>query len=395
MTKDGVAVDSRLAAAVAAKAHGERLNVAAECASLGVSRQTFYKYLARFRADGVQGLFPRSRAPIRHSSETSATVCEAVIRARKELDDAGADIGAISIRWRLEAQQVTPLPSRATVHRILVRHGLVTAQPKKRPKASTRRFAAPFPNAMWQLDAFQYQLATGRVVWVIQILDDCSRLDLADRAAPSENGVDVWAAVETAAGRYGLPVAVLTDNGSSLNGSRRGFTTDLERRLRGLGVTPIATSIDHPQCNGKNERVHKTAQRWLRKQPPAADLPQLQALLDTYRNWYNTQRRHQGIGGLTPRQRWDLAGRARPNGTPIPQPPLITHPRVSPRGAVQVDSHEVALAKRHAGQQATVFRVDDHVTVFIGSTLIRTLEIDRSRDYQPSGIKPPGGSRRR
>ena len=39
---------------------GERLNVAAECVGLGVSRKTFYKYVVRFRAEGVEGFYPRS-----------------------------------------------------------------------------------------------------------------------------------------------------------------------------------------------------------------------------------------------------------------------------------------------------------------------------------------------
>ena len=381
-------MDSKLAAAVAAKARGDVMDVAAECAALGVSRQTFYKCLGRFRAEGVEGFFPRSRAPLSSPSLTSAVVVEAIVRARKELDEEGGDNGAISIRWRLEGEGVDPLPSRATVHRVLVRLGQVVAQPKKRPKKSTRRFVAPFPNAMWQIDGFEYQLAGGRRVVIIQIVDDCSRLDLADLAAVSENSEDVWVAVQAAIAAYGLPVTVLTDNGSAFNGSRRGFTTALETRLRALGVTPIATSVAHPESTGKNERVHKTLRRWLSKQPAATNLTELQALLDRYRHWYNHHRRHQSLGGLTPQQRWDLADQTRPDGTPIPAPPVITRPTVSPRGAIGVDGHEIGLAKRWAGKQALVFRSGDHVTVFIGADNVRTLDLDRTRDYQPSGIKP-------
>ncbi len=368
------------------------MNVAAECVALGVSRQTFYKYLARFRAAGVDGFFPRSRAPVSSPSLTSPAVVEATVRARKELDEEGGDNGAISIRWRLEDQGLVPLPSRATVHRVLVRLGHVVAQPKKRPKKSTRRFAAAFPNAMWQMDGLEYRLTSGRRVVVIQIEDDCSRLDLADRAAISENSEDVWAAVQAAIGGYGVPRTMLTDNGSAFNGHRRGFTTALETRLRALGVVPISSSVSHPGTTGKNERVHKTLRRWLSKQPTAANLTELQALLDTYRDWYN-HRRHQALGGLTPQQRWDLADRARPDGTPIPAPPVITRPTVSPRGAIGVDGHEVGLAKRHAGARTVVFRSGDHVTIFIGAEHIRTLDLDRTRDYQPSGIKPPGRRR--
>lgn len=365
------------------------MNVTAECVGLGVSRQTFYKYLARFRAEGVEGFFPRSRAPVSTPSLTSPVVADAIVKARKELDEDGGDIGAISVRWRLEDEGVAPLPSRATVHRVLVRRGQVVAQPKKRPRASTRRFAAPFPNAMWQMDSCDYTLAGGTVVAIIQLEDDCSRVDLADRAAPSENSDDVWATFEAAAGEYGLPRTVLTDNGSAFNGHRRGFTAALEKRLRALGVIAISSSRCHPQTCGKNERVHQTLKRWLRRQPQAYTLDELQALLDRYRVFYNN-RRHQALGGLSPQQRWDLADRARPDGTAIPEPPIITRPTASPRGAIGVDGHEIGLAKRFAGQQTVVFRSGDHVTVFMGAENIRTLDLDRTRRYQPSGTKPSG-----
>ena len=62
-----------------------------------------------------------------------------------------------------------------------------------------------------------------------------------------------------------------------------------------------------------------------------------------------------------------------------------------PRGAVGVDGCEISLAKRFAGQQATVFRTGDHAVVFVGAQAVRTLELDRSRRYQPSGINPRTG----
>ena len=123
MARDGVAVDSRLVAAVVAKARGDAVSVTAECAVLGVAPKTFYKYLRRFRAEGVEGFFPRSRAPLTHPTRFPAAVEDAAVRARKELDEDGADCGAISVRWRLEDDGVWPLPSRATVHRILLRRG--------------------------------------------------------------------------------------------------------------------------------------------------------------------------------------------------------------------------------------------------------------------------------
>jgi len=358
--------------------------VAAVCRELGIARKTFYKYLGRFNAEGVEGLFPRSRRPLRSPSATPPAVADVIVRARKELAEEGADNGAISIGWRLEEAGMAAVPARATIHRVLVRRGQVVAQPRKRPRQGRyRRFEAPRPNAMWQMDGLVTGLADGRTAVVIQIVDDHSRLDLACRGAGSENGEDAWAAFQTAAGRYGLPRVLLTDNGTALNGRRRGYTAELERRVRALGVKPVPSSVGHPQTCGKNERAHSTLRRWLAKQPPAEDLAQLQALLEIYREWYNTKRRHQALGGLTPQQRWDLADKVHSDGSPIPPPPEITHRTVGPRGAIGVDGHEVGLGSRLRGAQATVFRTGDHVTVFIGAEHIRSLDLDRSRRYQP------------
>lgn len=395
MVSDGVAVHPKVAAAVAARAHGDRFNVTAFCVQAGISPKTFYKYLARFEAEGIKGLYPRSRAPRSSPTLTSAAVEEEIVRVRKELDERGecGDNGAVSIRWRLQDQGMTSPPSRATIHRVLLRRGLVVASPRKRPNASRyRRFEMASPNDMWHMDSFQYRFSdTGGTAAIIQIGDDCSRFDLADVAAVSENSSDVCAAVRAAIGRYGLPQRMLTDNGAAFNGHRQGFTTALETMLRGLGVTPISTSNGHPQTNGKNERGHHTLQRWLQRQPPAGDLRDLQTLLDHYRGWYNN-RRHQALGGLTPQQRWDLAAKARPDGTPIPAPPMITRHTVSPRGAIGVDSVEIGLAKRWAGSTAVCFRSGDHAVIFINNVVVRTLDIDRSRDYQPTGINPKTGN---
>ena len=393
MTRDGVAVDAKLAAAVAAKARGESFNVTGLCRELGISPKTFYKYLDRFRVEGVEGFFPRSRAPKSSPSLTEAAVEDEILRVRKELDGRGecGDNGPLSIRWRLQDQGMRSAPSRATIARVLQRRGLVVPQPQKRPNSSKhRRFEMKSPNEMWHMDSFGYTLVGGAGSGqVIQLGDDCSRLDLADRAAVSENSTDVCATTQTAIGRYGLPQRMLTDNGSAFNGHRQGFTSQLESMLLSLGVTPISTSNGHPQTNGKNERGHSTLQRWLARQPQAATLAELQTLLDVYRPWYNN-RRHQALDGLTPQQRWDLADQVRHDGTPIPPPPMITRHTVSPRGSIGVDAVEIALAKRWAGRQAVCFRSGDHAVIFIGAVNVRTLDIDRTVDYQPSGISPTG-----
>ena len=195
------------------------------------------------------------------------------MRARKELDEEGWDAGAEQISvldlptTPRSGRPASAVPSRATINRILARRGQIVRVPQRRPHRSRHRFEAAQPNTMWQMDGFEYTLAQGRIVMILQIIDDCSRFDLALRVAPSENGPDVWAAVVHAVERYGLPARFLTDNGTAFSGRRRGWISPLEENLRALGVHPITSSVAHPQTCGKNERAHATVLKWLRKRP--------------------------------------------------------------------------------------------------------------------------------
>ena len=95
-------------------------------AEVGVSRQSLHAWVQRYRAAGLPGLVDRSRRPRRSPSQ-----------AGPELEARVCDLRRTHPRWggqrilhELMRGPGPParLPSRATVHRILVRHGLVTAR---------------------------------------------------------------------------------------------------------------------------------------------------------------------------------------------------------------------------------------------------------------------------
>lgn len=81
MAQKVTAMDIRMAAALA----GQVQNVSAFCVENKISRQTFYKYRARFAEDGLTGLAARSRRPLTIPGQTSAEVEELVLRRRKQL----------------------------------------------------------------------------------------------------------------------------------------------------------------------------------------------------------------------------------------------------------------------------------------------------------------------
>ncbi len=65
---------------------------------------------------------------------------------------------AVTVEKRSVAKVATRL-SRATINRILTRHGVVTPEPEKRPKSSYLRFQAAMPNECWASDFTHYRLA--------------------------------------------------------------------------------------------------------------------------------------------------------------------------------------------------------------------------------------------
>lgn len=388
MARDGEAVDPAFAAAVASFVQGERFKVAARCRELGVSRERFYKYVRRFQAEGVEGFFPRSRRPLSSPTRLPVAAQDVLIEVRKHEADAGWDYGADAVRMVLATQperwpEGRPLPARSTINRVFEDRGQLAKVPQRAPRRRPRRFQRERVNELWQYDGFEWRLADGVKVVVLHLTDDCSRLDLALQVARSENSNQVWEAFCVAADRYGLPAAVLTDNGTAFSGRRRGWTGAFEANLTDLSIRSITSRVHHPQTCGKNERAHQRVLKWLRRQPAASDATELQRQLDTYRQGYN-HRPNQVLDGLSPKQRYDLGPAAGPLLPGTLQPPLhLTRHLVSTTGSIAVDSTLIGVGRRHSHAPAVAFRRGDLVSVFINDQLIRTLVIDRTRHYQP------------
>jgi transposase InsO family protein len=143
-------------------------------------------------------------------------------------------------------------------------------------------------------------------VEILNWIDDHSRYLLAATAHRPVTGPVVVAAFRQVIDQYGLPAAVLSDNGlvytTRFAGGRRGTTTrnGFETELARLGVQQKNSSPNHPQTCGKVERLHQTLKKWLAKRPRARTLAELQAQLDTFRSQYNEQRPHRALGRKTP-----------------------------------------------------------------------------------------------
>src|SRR6516162_2886773 len=97
------------------------------CAEFGITRTTGYRWWDRYQKQGVTGVEERSRRPHHSPGRTPRDIEQRVVAMRKDRPDWGAR----KINYRLKEEGVS-LPS-GTIHRILLRHGLVRDQDRHRP----------------------------------------------------------------------------------------------------------------------------------------------------------------------------------------------------------------------------------------------------------------------
>ena len=375
----------------------------------GVSQGWISKLMTRYRTEGEAAFEPRSRAPKTSPTATPPATTALILSLREQLATTGHDAGAETICWHLAHHHHTVV-SRATVHRILTRHGHVTPEPKKRPKSSYIRFQAEQPNETWQSDFTHYRLTQpdgtpGTDVEIITWLDDHSRYALHISAHTRITATIVANTFTETAGQHDYPASTLTDNGMVYTvrfAGGKGGRTQLEHELRRLGITQKNGRPNHPTTQGKVERFQQTMKNWLRAQATQpTSLTELQVQLDQFADEYNTTRPHKS---LPHRATPATAYTARPKATPGTDRSTDTHDRVredrvSKAGNVTLRHngrlHHIGLGRTYAGTYVLLLVEDLNIRVVDTATgeLLRELTLDPTRDYQPTR-RPPGPQKR-
>ena len=215
------------------------------------------------------------------------------------------------------------------------------------------------------------------------IKDDCSRTQVANLAWPAEDVDGAWECVARGIDAFGLPQMLLSDNSLAFSGKLHHMVVMLEKNLARLGINAITSRPWHPQTCGKNERGHQTLQRWLAARPPAANLVELQQLLDQYQAAFN-QRPHQGLdANQTPLERRIAKARHQPVAAgPVDEPTIVRHCQGRRGGYLSWNGLHIAIGRELAGHTLLVFATGDHLLIFYKHHLVRELTLDRSRRYQ-------------
>jgi len=282
------------------------------CRRFGISRAKGYKWLARYGAAGRAGLTDRSRRPHNSPNRTPEAMEAEVLRIRAENNNAwgGRKIAKVLDRSGLES-----VPAASTITAILRRHGKLAAGHSEHP-GRYQRFEREEPNELWQMD-FKGDFAIGHGrCYPLTVLDDHSRYALGLAACSNHQDNTVRHCLIAIFRRYGLPLAMLMDNGSPWGDPGCERHTRFTIWLMRLGIKVSHGRPFHPQTQGKDERFHRSLKAEVLNGKSFGDLAQCQRAFDKWRPIYNNERPHEALDLGVPAKRYRMSPRAYPEDLP-------------------------------------------------------------------------------
>ena len=273
------------------------------CEEIGVSKSTLSKWIKSYEEEGDAGLRdkPRSGGP----RKVPERVRQEIIAEKKKDSKLGVKrIAQILMR------RFIPV-SKETVRQTLHEEKLIDPPKKKRKKndAKPRFFERATPNQMWQTDIMTFRLG-GKNAYMIGYIDDYSRYLVGLEIFRSQTADNVIELFRRAAGEYGIPKELLSDNGRQYTNWRG--TTRFEKELKKERIKHIKSQPHHPMTLGKIERFWQTVLSEYIQRAQFDSFEQARERIALWVKYYNFRRPHQGIGGLCPADRFfEVAGELR------------------------------------------------------------------------------------
>lgn len=346
------------------------------CREYGISAKTGYKWRERFLKGGVGGLEERSRKPHGHADALlEGVVCEIV-----KLKGRHPFWGPRKIRELYRRAHGGEMPSESSFKRVLERAGL-TEKRKARSGGGSGRLESgrvgKAPNEVWTVD-FKgwWKDREGLRVEPLTVRDEHSRMVLEVRLMENSRTEAVRACFEELFGRYGLPGAIRSDNGSPF-ATRRGVLglSRLSAWWLALGIDLERGRPGRPQDNGAHERMHCDIYRELERGRLGRD----QAAFDLWRETFNRERPHEGLGMKMPAEVYRRSDR-RYEGTPdeLDYGTMLSRRVDRTTGVVQYRKRRVMISTALAGWNVGLKPGEDGlVEVWFGRVLLGHMDPER------------------
>jgi transposase InsO family protein len=328
----------------------EGTNISELCRRFGVSRKTGYKFLKRYHREGLRGLFDYSRRPLNSPNATDPKIEKMILDLREEHECWG---GRKLKRW-LEKQGHRNIPSPSTITAILQRNGYIDPGESEKHKA-WQYFEAERPNDLWQMDFKGHFPVAEGPCHPLTILDDHARYSVCLSACADETRQTVKERLTHVFRRYGLPLAMLMDNGPPWGHGRKTRYTTLSVWLLHLGINVIYSRPFHPQTLGKEERFHRTLNAEVIGSCMNTTLEITQQRFDAWRVMYNTERPHQALDQDVPASRYRLSPRPFPETLPsIEYGPDDIVRKVQDGGIVHFKNEEYRVSNSFKGYPVAI-----------------------------------------
>ena len=343
------------------------------CDAYGISTKTGYKWLGRHREQGPAGLEDRSRCPHGSPNRTPEAMEEAILALRQT----HPAWGGRKLRRRLTDLGYTRVPVPSTITEILRRNGLICPEESAKRQAF-QRFEREEPNALWQMDfKGDFAVESAERCYPLTVLDDHSRFSVGLQACPDQRADTVRPLLIELFRRYGLPWAMLMDNGPPW-GHEGDFYTRFAAWLIRLGVTVIHSRPYHPQTLGKDERFHRSLKLEVLSRESFWDLVHCQQRFNHWREIYNHQRPHDSLQLLVPAARYRFSHRPFPEQLePIDYCPGALVRKVQHNGEISYRNRYIMAGRAFHGYPVCLryTEVDGVMDIFFCHQRISTLDL--------------------
>jgi transposase InsO family protein len=261
-------------------------------AQLELPKSTYYRWLRR-REDGLSDRPSGPRLPWNRLRPEEEQAVLALARASPELSPR-------ELALKLTDTEAFSI-SESTVYRLLRRHGLVKQAEVVGFKAGKEyRHKTTRPHQLWATDCAYLRVAGWGWYYLVTVLDDYSRYILAWRLQMDMTAQSLIEVVQEAVDRTGMYEVPLRDRTKLLSDNGPGYLSrTFAEYLRLVGIRHVLASPYHPQTNGKLERYHRTLKGQVNlvvHDTPSA----LEQTLESFVDYYNHRRYHEGLGNVTP-----------------------------------------------------------------------------------------------